>query len=96
MKFNRNESYKPVKPEGHEGMGSEGRIGFSNAERAWEERFDLIEILENALQEIQLPVNRRDGWLVVNKDLYLRPEIVTFQPLEPRGVRIRVVPVKRD
>jgi len=87
VKFNRNESYKPVKPEGHEGVGSEGRVAFSNAERTWEEHFDLVEILENALQENQLPGNRRDGWLVVNNELYLRPEIVTFEPLEPRGVR---------
>lgn len=87
MKFNRNKSYKPVKPQGHEGIGSEIRVGFSNAERAWEERCDLIEILENVLQENQLPGNRRDGWLVVNNGLYLRPEIVTFTPLEPSGVQ---------
>jgi len=87
MKFSRNKSYKPVKPQGHEGVGSEGRIAFSNAERVWEERFDLIEILENALQEKQIPGNRREGWLVVNNGLYLRPEIVRFAPLEPSGVR---------
>lgn len=87
MKFNRNKPYEPAKPQGHEGICSEGRIAFSNAERSWEEHFDLIEILENVLQENQLPGNRRNGWLVVNNDLYLRPEILSFTPLEPSGVR---------
>ena len=87
MKFNRNTSYNPVKPEGHEGVGTQGCIAFSNAERTWEERFDLIEILGNVLQKHQLTGNRKDGWLVVHNDLYLCPEIVAFQPLEPSGVR---------
>src|SRR5262245_47509772 len=88
MKFNQHKSYKPVMPEGHEGLGTEIRIAFSNAERSWEERADLIEILEIVLQKHQLIGKRDDGWLVVNNDLYLRPELVGFEPLEPSGVRI--------
>ena len=75
-------------PDGHEGLGAKGHIAFSNAERAWEEHFDLIELLENALQKHQLTGKRHDGWLVVNNALYLRPELVTFTPLESSGVRI--------
>src|SRR5262245_23231004 len=88
MKFNQHKSYKPVMPEGHEGIGTEARIAFSNAERSWEERADLIEILETVLQKHQLIGKRDEGWLVVNNDLYLRPELVDFAPLEPSGVRI--------
>lgn len=87
MNLNRNKPYKPVKPDGHEGAGTEGRIAFSNAERTWEESFDLIEILEGVLQKHQLTSRGEDGWLVIDNDLYLLPEIVSIAPLEGGGAR---------
>jgi hypothetical protein len=87
MKSNRKKAYSPVKPEGNEGVGAEGRITYSDGECSWEESFNLIEILENALQKHNLASERRNGWLVVNNDLYLRPEFVRFESLEPSGVR---------
>ncbi|MBN1427763.1 MAG: hypothetical protein JXB07_05210, partial [Anaerolineae bacterium] len=83
--FNKSK-YEPVKPEGHEGMGTNGRIGFSNGEHSWEESFDLIEILNKVLQEHEVTTQHQNGWLVLNEGFYLRPEILAVQPLEAGGV----------
>lgn len=85
--FNRKKRFKPKKPSGHEGIGCEGRIAFSNAERTWEETFNLLDILEILLKENGYAVKQKDGWLKTDYDFYLRPEIVEFQPLEPSGIR---------
>lgn len=80
-------SYKPVKPQGHEGVGTEGRVAFSNAQRSWEEVFDLLAILETVLRNQGIASERQEGWLMLPNDLCLRPEIVMIQPLDQGGVR---------
>jgi len=85
--FKRKSSFKPVKPHGYEGMGIEGRIAFSNAEHTWEESFNLVDILKKTLLEHDYTSTVERDWIIVNKNLHIHPEIVTFQPIEPNGVR---------
>jgi len=85
--FNRKSPFKPVKPDGFEGLGIEGSIAFSNSERSWEETFNLMEILTQTLLQRGYQTKVDNDWIIVNKYIYIHPEILSFQPLDPDGVR---------
>ena len=65
-----------------------GRVAFSNAQKTWNERYNLIALLTLVLRERGHLVQSEESWLV-HKDsgFILLPQFVELQPLEKGGVR---------
>jgi hypothetical protein len=70
------------------GIGVAGNVGFANRERSWNERYDLIDLLELSLRTQGYPVKSEQGWLLLSEsEFILCPQLVQLQPLEKGGVR---------
>ena len=70
------------------GIGVSGKVAFSNAERNWTERFDVVASLASVLKEEGHAIQKEESWLV-HKDsgFILIPQLASFQPSDKGGVR---------
>lgn len=70
------------------GIGGSGKVAFSNAERSWSERYDVVASLASVLGEHGHVIHKEESWLV-HKDsgFILIPQRAYLQPSDKGGVR---------
>jgi hypothetical protein len=69
------------------GQGAWLRVGFSNAERNWEEEVHVAKILAQLLQNENVTFELQGDVLKFEHGLVVRPQIVEFQPRDDGAVR---------
>jgi Family of unknown function (DUF6348) len=70
------------------GTGVSGNVAFSNAERTWNEHYNLVTMAASVLGEHGHRVQSEESWLVQPESGFiLLPQLVQLQPLEKGGVR---------
>lgn len=67
------------------GNGTTLRCAFVNAEGSGTEDADLLQLLASVMREAGHLVKVNKGWLEVDKEFIILPQVHTFQPLEPSG-----------
>lgn len=78
--------WQPRIPDGLEGVGSEGRVAFSNDEKQWTESFDLVRELGEILDQAGHDISTHEHWIETS-GLYLYPNLADLQPLDDGGVK---------
>ncbi len=73
---------RPTNP----GRGHQLRVGFANADRTWAESADLVTCFSDTLRGLGHATSVKSHWLEL-EGFTLQPQIVSFQPVEPAGVR---------
>lgn len=76
----------PKPQPGNPGRGYRLRVGFSNADRSWEEEADLVQCLADTLRSLGHAPAAKAHWLEL-EGFTLLPQIASFQPAEPSGVQ---------
>jgi hypothetical protein len=79
----------PTKSAANPGVTVEGRVGFANAQRSWEESFDCAQLVNEVLTARGMAVDRHKTWLVLpDSGFVLQPLLVELKPLEGGGVNV--------
>lgn len=74
--------------DGNPGIGAEARVAFSDGNRSWTERGDVLRLMERALRELGHETVREKGWLEHRESGFtILPQFVAVEPLEGGGVR---------
>jgi Family of unknown function (DUF6348) len=70
------------------GKGVAGKVGFSNAERTWSEKYNLVALAASVLADQGHKILSEESWLVHQESGFiLLPQFVHLQPLDKGGVR---------
>lgn len=73
-------------PQANPAHGSKGKCAFQSGDRQWEERFDLVQSLSQAMAAKKIG-HRVSGETLNVQGIHLAPGIVHIQPMENGGVR---------
>lgn len=76
----------PPYMEGNEGYGYLFKVAFKNAEHAWEEEFNLIQLMAKALSNYQIQYQEFSDHLLLLDDVVLQPQILSFSTRDDGNV----------
>jgi hypothetical protein len=81
---------KPALPpfsKSNPGQGTSFRVGFSNADRSWEDQADVLVMLAAVLESRGIEFERKKERLEFENGLIARPQFVELQPRDDGSVR---------
>lgn len=79
-------SQLPEYMEANEGYGYSFKVAFKNAEREWEEAFNLIHFLAKTLAENNIRYKEYEDHLLLLDDMILQPQILSFSARDDGNV----------
>lgn len=68
------------------GTGHVFKTAFSDGDKTWEEKINLVACLAEVLDEGHPDYSLHESWIVLSNDIIFQPQIVSLDPLEDGGV----------
>jgi hypothetical protein len=78
---------EPKPSQANPGLGPELTTAFSNSERTWSERLNLVECLSEVLGADNIRLKRHRSWLELDSGHIIIPQFLSLEPREDGSVR---------